>query len=116
MLGTQILPLYHNTPWSSSVKLGDFSFLGIALYLLGLLAFHLTFPCILEYCKIYFHLHDFYISDNPKVELVELFAQLGWHLLYSQLTQMSHSTPNVGYHICFPRVVVDSKIIILNKL
>jgi hypothetical protein len=23
MLGTQILPLYHNTPWSSSVNPGD---------------------------------------------------------------------------------------------
>jgi hypothetical protein len=29
---------------------------------------------------------------------------------------MSPSTPNIGYHICFPRVVVDSKIIVLNKL
>jgi hypothetical protein len=50
------------------------------------------------------------------VELVELFAQFGWHLLYSQLTQMSPSTPNVDYHICFPRVVVDPKIIVHNKL
>jgi hypothetical protein len=50
------------------------------------------------------------------VELVELFTQLRWHLLYSQLTQMSPLTPNVGYHIYFPRVVVDSKSIVLNKL
>jgi hypothetical protein len=50
------------------------------------------------------------------VELVELFTQLRWHLLYSQSTQMSPLTPNVSYHICFPRVVVDSKSIVLNKL
>jgi hypothetical protein len=50
------------------------------------------------------------------VELVEPFAQLGWCLLYFQSTQMRPSTPNVGYHIYFPRVAVDSKIIVLNKL
>jgi hypothetical protein len=92
MLGTQIIPLYHNTPWLSYVKLGDFSFLGIALYLLDLLAFHLTFPCILEYCKIYFHIHDFYISDNPKVDPVEQFAQIEWHLLTSQLIFYTSAT------------------------
>jgi hypothetical protein len=57
-------------------KSGRLLFLDITLYLLDLLAFQLTFPCILEYWKIYFHLHDFYISDNPKVELVKLLAQL----------------------------------------
>jgi hypothetical protein len=29
---------------------------------------------------------------------------------------MIPSTPSVGYHICFPGVVVDFKIIILDKL
>jgi hypothetical protein len=29
---------------------------------------------------------------------------------------MRPSTPSVGYHICFSRVVVDSKIIILDRL
>jgi hypothetical protein len=29
---------------------------------------------------------------------------------------MSPSTPNFSYHICFSRVVVDSKIIILDRL
>jgi hypothetical protein len=50
-------------------------FLGIKLYPLASLVFHLTFLGIQEYCKIYFHLHDFYISDNPKVELIKLLAQ-----------------------------------------
>jgi hypothetical protein len=40
------LVIFHKSRW--------LPFHGIALYLLGLLAFHLTFPCILEYCKIYF--------------------------------------------------------------
>jgi hypothetical protein len=29
---------------------------------------------------------------------------------------MRPSSPNVGYHICFPRVVVDFKVVILDKL
>jgi hypothetical protein len=62
-------------------KSGWLLFLGIKLYLLASLVFHLTFPCILEYCRIYFHLHDFYISDNPKVELVELLTQLEWSII-----------------------------------
>jgi hypothetical protein len=37
-------------------------------------------------------------------------------MLYYQLTYMRPSTPNVDYHICFPRVVVDFRIIILDKL
>jgi hypothetical protein len=51
-------------------------FLDITLYLLDLLVFWLTFLNILEYGRIYFHLHDVYISNNPKVELVKLLAQL----------------------------------------
>jgi hypothetical protein len=53
---------------------------------------------------------------NPKVELVKLFTQLKRHILRYQLTHMRPSTPSADYHICFPRVVVYSKIIILDKL
>jgi hypothetical protein len=50
-------------------------FLDITLYLLDLLNFWLTFLNILEWSRIYFHLHDLHISNNPKVELVKLLAQ-----------------------------------------
>jgi hypothetical protein len=29
LLGTQILPLHHNSPWSSSINLGDFPSLAL---------------------------------------------------------------------------------------
>jgi hypothetical protein len=57
-------------------KSGRLLFLDITLYLLDLLIFWLTFLNILEQSKIYFHLHDMYISNNPRVELVKLLAQL----------------------------------------
>jgi hypothetical protein len=36
--------------------------------------------------------------------------------LYLQLSHMRPSTPSVGYYIVLPRLIVDSKIIILDKL
>jgi hypothetical protein len=38
--------------------------------------FGMGYDSILEYYRSYFHLHDFYISDNPKVELTKLLGQL----------------------------------------
>jgi hypothetical protein len=59
---------------------------------------------------------NFCIGDNSKVELVEFFTQLEWHAIHQQMTHMGHATQSIGYHISFPRVIVDSKIIILDKL
>jgi hypothetical protein len=56
------------------------------------------------------------MSDNPKVYLVKLLAQLGWHLLYYQSAQMRPSTPSVDYHIHSSGVTVDSRIVILDKI
>jgi hypothetical protein len=53
---------------------------------------------------------------SPQIELVELFAQLKQYILFFQLTHMGPSTPSVDYYISFPRVVVDCKIIIHDKL
>jgi hypothetical protein len=66
--------------------------------------------------RIYFHLHDCRISDNPKIELIELFAQLERHILHYQFTHMRPSTQSIIYHIFFSRMVVDYKIRILHKL
>jgi hypothetical protein len=71
---------------------------------------------LLKQTRTYFHLHDFSISDDSKVELVELFTQLKWHAIHHQLTHMRLVTQSVGHHIIFLRVIVDSKIIILDKL
>jgi hypothetical protein len=57
-------------------KSGRLLFHNIMLYPLDLLMFWLTFSNILKQNRIYFHLHDFHVSDNPKVELVDLFTQL----------------------------------------
>jgi hypothetical protein len=77
MLGTQTLPLYHNTPWLFFFcKSEQLLFLDITLYLLDLLILQLTFLNILELSRIYSHLYDFYSSNKPKVELVDLLAQL----------------------------------------
>jgi hypothetical protein len=86
------------------------------IYLLDLLIFQLTFPYILEYTRIYFHLHDFCMGYSPQIELVEFFAQVKWYILLFQLTHMGPLTPSVDYYICFPRVVLNSKIIIHDKL
>jgi hypothetical protein len=116
MLGTQILRFAPQHTLVIFHKSRCLLFLDIALSLMNLLVFHLTFPYILEWSRIYFHLHDFRISDNPNIELVELVAQLGQHLLYSKLAHMGPSTPSIDYHNCFSRVEVNSKIVILNKL
>jgi hypothetical protein len=96
-------------------KYGRLLFLDITRYLLDLLIFQLTFLNILEWSRIYFHLHDFRVTDDPKVDLVELFTQLGWHLLYYQSAQMRPSTPSIDYHIHSSGVIVDSRIVILDK-
>jgi hypothetical protein len=82
----------------------------------SLAIFRLTFLNILEQSRIYFHLHDFRVSDEPKVEVVKLFTQLGWHLLYYQSAPMRPSTPSVNYNIHSSGVIIDSRIIIHDKI
>jgi hypothetical protein len=50
------------------------------------------------------------------VELVEPFTQLKWHAIHHQLTHMRLATQSVGCYISLPRMIVDPKIIILDKL
>jgi hypothetical protein len=91
-------------------------FLDVTLDLMNLLIFHLTSMNLLEQTRTNFHLHDFCIGDDSKVELVELFTQLKWHAIHHQLTHMRLETQSVSYHFSFPRVIVDSQIVILDML
>jgi hypothetical protein len=101
MLGTQTFPLYHNNPWLFFHKSGQLLFLDITFNLLDLLVFQLFFPNILVWSRIYFYLHDFHVSDNPKIELVEIFALLKLYIRYFRWTHMRPLTPSVSYHIHF---------------
>jgi hypothetical protein len=57
-------------------KTGRLLFLDIALNLFDLLIFYLTFLNLLKQIRSNFHFCGFCVSDNPQVELVELFTQL----------------------------------------
>jgi hypothetical protein len=50
------------------------------------------------------------------LKLSKLITKLGCYTLHYQMICMGPSTQSIGYHIGLPKIVVDSKIIILDKL
>jgi hypothetical protein len=97
MLGTQILPLYHNTPSSSSEKLGDFSSLMLCFISqpFSCSSWHLPLAILL-------HLSNLVFNNNGLVDHVLEVGVVGVKQL-----ELNVIIPPVQEHVLFLLVRVD---------
>jgi hypothetical protein len=88
-LGTQILPLHHNTHSSSSEKLGDFS--SLMLRFISLIFSSVSWPLWISWIRL----------EPTSISMASAFATIGWSCQTPHTTQIACYPPLTDSHETF---------------